>query len=485
MAKRVLRRVGITLLALELLYLLLGNLALTTGLVRHFANARPEKLLLDYDYAFTLWPGHLFVKNFDLRYQNWGVGIEVGIDEAHARISLSGIVQHKVHFSHVRGKGVSYRMVGRVTSAAGKEERLDAFPRLEGFAHPPLHTAQRPPPKTPEQIKRLWGVQLDDIDATVREIWICEYRYFGSGHAHGSFRLQPLTELEVTDAVIDLEPGRLTVGPHEVSRRARVHVEADMPATKIPRPRPKPEMLAGLSGLVQVDAPISISFARIYRPGLRTRGFGKLEVDAGITRGRLTPQSKLQLSVSKVHARLKSGGFDGNLNVRFDAVKAPRLRAAVEGKVEVPLPDESALEVAVPDASGEVVLTSADLAHAIGIDSAHAEAPQLRADDVRPAMSAYSNKVPWLVRGLLGPGPLEAKLSADVVPGEIRVRADRIKLGAADISGEAIRWSHQWNLSARGNVGGFPLSIKMENGSTKVIPFLKSPLFKRAFGRRP
>ena len=67
---RIVRALGITLVALFAFYLLVGNVLLRTRLLRDIVSADPDMLLLDYDSAYTLFPGHVNVKGLKLRFQD-------------------------------------------------------------------------------------------------------------------------------------------------------------------------------------------------------------------------------------------------------------------------------------------------------------------------------------------------------------------------------------------------------------------------------
>src|SRR5688500_18230158 len=104
----VLRRVAVILVALELLYLLAGNLVVNSGLVKR-AVASAEGFHLDYGSAFTLWPGRVHVSDFSLRVEDYNVQFEIAFDRAQVDISLSELLSKRFRATRLEAQGTRFR----------------------------------------------------------------------------------------------------------------------------------------------------------------------------------------------------------------------------------------------------------------------------------------------------------------------------------------------------------------------------------------
>ena len=80
--KRLLRATLLGLVGLELLYVVVSNLALSSGIITHFANLKPEQLTLSYGRAWTLIPATVHVTDLKLRFQDRNVEFEIIIVRA-------------------------------------------------------------------------------------------------------------------------------------------------------------------------------------------------------------------------------------------------------------------------------------------------------------------------------------------------------------------------------------------------------------------
>lgn len=225
-AARILSWVVGGLLGIELLYVLVANLLLYSGVIPRAASANPQSVDMEWDRAYSPWPGRAYVWGFRLRIQDPVQQFRLTVAHAKADVVLWELLRHRFRASHVQAEGVSYRMLFKVDKAEGHERRLAAFPPLEGFESPALRPDPRPPPATDEDVAGLWRVQLDEVDAAIEELWFLEYRYQGPARAHGGFGLEPLRKLWVGPAELELEGGKLTAGPHLISSRFTMEAQA-------------------------------------------------------------------------------------------------------------------------------------------------------------------------------------------------------------------------------------------------------------------
>ncbi|MBL8956263.1 MAG: hypothetical protein JNK82_36155, partial [Myxococcaceae bacterium] len=217
--RRWLRRVAVGLLALWGLYLLAANVLLNVGVVPGWVNGATHQVHVEWDRAITLWPGQAWVKNFSMQFDDDNeVQMDLNVEDSSVNMSLLAFSRNTFKLTRGRAKGASYRMNIKVSEEELKKfpARVDAFPRVPGYAYPPIKPKERPPKKTQEEIDKLFRIELDDVESDMTEVWIGEYHYQGPSHVKGSFAFSPMKELSVGPAHMSFDGGKLTAGEHVI-----------------------------------------------------------------------------------------------------------------------------------------------------------------------------------------------------------------------------------------------------------------------------
>ena len=100
------------------------------------------------------------------------------------------------------------------TDCQNKElERLVAYyPKIEGFPDPPLITKPHTPPLSDKEYN-LWTVWFEDVDTTVKDLWVLEVRFEGEARATGGFYLEPERNAMTYPCNLEMYSGKLEVGP--------------------------------------------------------------------------------------------------------------------------------------------------------------------------------------------------------------------------------------------------------------------------------
>ena len=107
-----------------------------------------------WDRAYSSCTGRVYVTGFRMRLQDPMVQFRLIVPSARVDVVLWELVGKTFRASYVKADGVSYRMLTKVDRVEGREERLAAFPVLEGFKQPALLDDPPPPPLKPEQIAK-------------------------------------------------------------------------------------------------------------------------------------------------------------------------------------------------------------------------------------------------------------------------------------------------------------------------------------------
>jgi hypothetical protein len=220
-------RVVAVLAGLELAYVVGANVLLRSNGVVALVEAA-NGVRLDYASAYSVVPGHVHVRRLRLRFEDYNVQFQVLVEKGTLDIGLSELAARKFHVYSLLADGVSFRMRHKSHGVGDNAERFAAYPKIEGFADPPLYHGVNPP-STPDDQYDLWQVRIDDVVAHANELWVLEYRYTGDAEARGSFLVQPERLVRVEPAALSIRSGTLQVGQIPVARQMTGRIECSVP----------------------------------------------------------------------------------------------------------------------------------------------------------------------------------------------------------------------------------------------------------------
>ena len=324
---RALRIAALAILGLELVYVLGANVILKTGILERWINDEPADLRVSFEGAWTILPGRFQVRNFALRLQDENVQVWPRIPEARGSVTLRQLFLRRFHISGLKAEGLSFRLRVKISDLKSDALRARAFAPIEGFADPPIVMPEPPEPSTRGT---KWTIEIADIEAEIKELWLLEYRYVGEGRATGGFRLKPRERLRVDPSAVVLEPATVTLGEKTlVAERVGGRVECRVDDFDLAQIR-------GLHVFQQISAKGSLtaqladmSFTRVYlAPHSKVaieRGAGPLALDVELARGTFAPGSRLSYRSDAIELQTPPYRFSG------DAV----LEATVAGEGEV------------------------------------------------------------------------------------------------------------------------------------------------------
>jgi hypothetical protein len=457
---------------LELVYVLIANAVILSGVIQKAVSANPDAAALSWDWAYSPWPGRAYVSGLALRVQDPSMQFRLTVDFAQMDIALRDLLRRKFHVTHVRGERVSYRMLAKVETVEGNEARLAAFPPLEGFGPPGLRPNPMPPWPSAQQLDALWGVQLDDADVDVAELWVLEYRYLGKGHIRGGFALQPLRTLWVGPAVVELDGGALTAGPHVLSSAFTARISMALAPVELAA-APGLQVLETLGASIHFDTPLEdLGAAELYAKGLRVRGRGWLAAHLQLQGGRLQPGSALQASLLALDARFQGYRFTGRAAAKLEVKeRSPTLQGTLRGALNVPLPGGAPVTVDLSEFTAQLALAEAEPPPNLRLERLTASLGSARIEDASAITRWVGKRVPVVTPAVLGGGPLLASATARVTPASALVRLERASLGSATFAGAVVARGGGWNGSVAGRFGPVPLGLELRDGSVKAVPF--------------
>jgi hypothetical protein len=330
----VLKRVVVVLLALELSYLLIGNLLVRSQLIKR-AVASAEGFHLSYGRAYTLWPGRVQISDFALRVEDYNVQFEIAFDRAQVDISLSDLLVKRFRATRLEAQGTRFRMRHKLLVVGDDAERVAAYPPIQGFADPPYYVGVRPPSVSDEEAGELWEVKVENVAADVNELWVMEYRFRGKAAVAGSFVVRPTRWVQVLPATLQLESGRLTLGDHVVAEQVRGSIDCRVPNYQI-------QATEGLEVMREISTQAKLELSRgkldflhayLARLGpLRYSGDAAWRFAVHIDKGKVRTGSNVSLLVTPLRLIHPEAELSGNVSVslgRYEGKDSNQLSLAL------------------------------------------------------------------------------------------------------------------------------------------------------------
>jgi len=328
---------GAALSGLYVIYLVAVNAALKFGGIAKFVNDGTDDAHLELGGGYSWVPGRVDVRDVSLRFQDVNVQFELKLARARASVNLTALARKRLHLSDIEAEGVRFLFRHKVTSVAGNERRLIHFPRITGFADPPILK-----PEPPSDKSKNWAIELENVRAHGVELWFMEYRYTGSAEVSGSFALVPGRSLRVEPARVVFTAGEVGVGSRRPLAR-RVHGSLDFRFREAnPDPIPGLEIFRQISAKLALDAEVvDLEAANLYlsdASGIAVRrGKSVLRTRLELRDGRVVPDSFLAVRGEEpVHVVFPTAAAKGRLEaeVRARAEGAAPARLVVSTTLE-------------------------------------------------------------------------------------------------------------------------------------------------------
>jgi hypothetical protein len=320
----VLAGVLVVLCLLELSYLAVGNAIVRSSLIKR-AVASADGFKLDYGSAYTLWPGHVRLRDFSLRVEDYNIQFEVALADASLDIDLSRLPFKKFRVTRLDADGVRFRARHKLITVGDDAERVAAYPPIRGFADPPYYRGVRPPP-IPDSEYDLWEVQIENVTGRLRELWMLEYRLRGEGLVRGSFVIRPARWVQVQPAHLEIVSGKLTLGEHLVASRVHGRISCDIPDMRVQESEGR-QVFKDISAGIDLrldEGRLDFLSAYLGRLGsARYAGVGAWLFDVDMKRGVIQPGSRMMLRAEPFELHHELGDLQGKLSVNLG--RDPRL----------------------------------------------------------------------------------------------------------------------------------------------------------------
>jgi hypothetical protein len=295
-------------------YLVAANVLLQTRLLRHLVGTGPD-VLLEYESAYSWWPGRAHFSGLRLRVQDYNVQFEVHASGV-VDVSLHELFRRRFRAVRLSTTDTTFRMRHKVHAVGPHNQlRLAAYPPISGFEDPPLYAGPEPP-SIPDAEYKLWGVALENVSADLSEIWVLEYRYLGQAHAAGSFQLAPARWFQVGPATLELSEGALSLADRALAKGLKLNLRAEVERTEV-------AASSGLEPLKSISAKLDVSSRELELAALdlylkpnsaiSAGGPSLIFVSASVTAGQVDVGSRAELQLQGLSLSTRHGRFSGDL----------------------------------------------------------------------------------------------------------------------------------------------------------------------------
>ncbi len=285
---------------------LITNLALWLRVVPRFLNT--DSAAMSYGFAWAPWPTRLNFHHLVIVGEDPNIQFVVSIDEVGLTLDLwSAVSKRTIEITRLRGSGASVRGVRRLQPWAVDAAKVRALPDIPGHPKPPLTDAYVPSPPPTRENYTDTSLEVSDIDATVKELWIDETRYSGQAHVVGAFLFRPRLELRVgPGAAVQFQNGELAVAGKSALTAMSGRAECSTPHFNPVEPEGM-AILSFFSGSLEVRANVvNAEFANYFlaSSGVKLEGgAGRFKLAFGFERGILRPGTALEISSLKLEAQ--------------------------------------------------------------------------------------------------------------------------------------------------------------------------------------
>lgn len=299
-----LKRALLALACLEILYLAGTAVFLNGQMLKRLINTKPQEVLIEWQSAFSPFPGFVFVRGITGRIQDSGIQLAFQLPVASVGIFLPSLMQKEFRTTHIRGQGLAFQLRLRRDPKDIQSSHyltLPPIPGLPGF--------EREPEPSPQGKGEPWHIRLGGIALErVREIWIEEYRFAGQARVGGGFHLIPGRLAEVFPSYVFTRDGEVFLGGNRVADEVNVDIEAKLEeflSSDVSGMKIFNQLTGSVRGEARID---NIRFLNYYLRRAKwlrlDGGAGRLTVKMQARRGVFDDASKLEIASRNIEAHL-------------------------------------------------------------------------------------------------------------------------------------------------------------------------------------
>lgn len=318
--QRLVKRVVQVLVGLELFYVALVNVMLSTGGLESLLNQVPAIVVIQFDSAYSLWPGMVRVQGLSIRSQDPSMQWIVTAERAQGNVDLLALPHMIFAADDVIASGVTFHL--RFRQGDGPPPTPGTTPDIPGLSNPPN-------PK-PEDFytdpPRPWTIRLTGMDVTqLGDIWIEQYRFLGESRASGDLDIAPLDRVSIQNAKLQFESGGAFLGQQPVVQELTGPVQFTVGPFD-PGDLKDRDFFRYLTAHAELKCEFrTLDFLNFYlkkTPWFSVAGGeGSLEADVKIQNGAFTEGSSLKALARKIVVDLKKHDASGSARIQADVAR--------------------------------------------------------------------------------------------------------------------------------------------------------------------
>jgi len=323
------RRILLVAVGVEIVYLIVANLALNLPLTQTLLNEhKPDKYRVHWERAWSWYPLRIHARgvsaNGQTRSQQW----QAEAPAAAASVALLPLLQRSVRVFNVQAQDVTYYQRPRPRPDKDYARVREFFPPIQD------RVLEDKPPAAPAQKKgQGWRIIVNDIHVRGdHQLWVYQMQGRLSGDLHADVSYQTRGgPFSLSNGEVDLVIASLVINRDwELSRQGMLKGTLEF-LPFVPREHRGIKSLAFL----MVDADVatdvnSLEFLNFYLSalhGLSIDGAGRLAGHVHYEAGRLYPPTELTVSAPELALNMQSyrAGGSGDVSIRVDADNADKL----------------------------------------------------------------------------------------------------------------------------------------------------------------
>jgi hypothetical protein len=273
--KNIVVRILQILIGIEIVWLILGNLFLSTNLGAWAVNIKPEKFTMSWESAWTPYPARIYVKDLTLNIHTRTTDIQLKSDIANANIRFLPLLKKHLVIDQVRAGNV----ITKLTKTTPPEDYPVSTKTSAGFTF------------------ELRDMQIEEIN----ELSLNQLKIIGGkSHASGTIKIQIRGEVELTDIDADWKNAKIQLDDNHLAESLSIKLIGGVEPF-LPKKDKGVALMKKISAIIDVDGTVGslkplIYFFQDYDWIERIDGKGVVEAHLELVQGELKLGSKFNVS---------------------------------------------------------------------------------------------------------------------------------------------------------------------------------------------
>ena len=430
------KRLAIAFVVCLALFMIASNVILRTRIFRDWMAFDPESMTMEYDSAYSWFPGRVHVDNLRVRGSDSHVQWYVTIAHADTFMNPFAFARRRFSASHAHADGVTFRLRSRFLPDEATPELLASLPKIPGFADPPFVMPVPPDPADPDYV--LWSVDLEDVTArNVTDVWIDTLHETGNLSAHGRWLFRPLRQLDFGPSTLDVPQADVKMNDRELAENVVGTAELRIYSYDVRLPKGF-DLLRQFSGNAKLSwqTPLDGAFAEIARD-LMDEPHGNVAVrgELRLERGVLASGTQVHADVEDLDAKLlKVLGVKCSARSEIVVDDSGLFSAAIESS-DLGLEKPGAPPAASESALATFTSRHLDLAHGFDDARVRLRARGLATQSLEKWIAPKDPASPWATGALRVTGDLESELAEPDFHGHLDVAIHDASFAAGPVRG--------------------------------------------------